>query len=379
MAQSLTFLCVTSYFKGNDFLRACKEAGNTVLLLTAKKLEHKPWAGDCIDDFFFVEEKGENGIDLQELVEGLALMMRTRKIDRVVALDDFDVEKVALLREQFRLPGMGQSTARYFRDKLAMRIKAAEAGIRVPGFSALFNDGEINEFIEACPPPWMIKPRSEVSAAGIVKLHTPEELWKVIRSLGDRRHEYLVEQYKPGEVYHVDALSVNGQVVFSWVSQYLSPPFDIIREKGIFRSATVAFESTEAHALETLAVDVLKAFGMQNSASHTEAIRCHEDGHFYFLETSSRVAGAHLVEMVEASSGVNLWREWAKLETAVASGEVYRIPRTKREFSGIVLSLSRNENVDMTPFDAPEVVWQLDDPHQVGVIVASNSREPRSS
>ncbi len=184
-----------------------------------------------------------------------------------------------------------------------------------------------------------------------------------------------MEQFKPGDVFHIDALSVNGQAVFTWVSHYLSPPFDVIQEEGIFRSATVAFNSPEAHALETLAVDVLKAFGMQNSASHTEAIRCPDDGHYYFLETSSRVGGDYLAEMVEASSGVNLWKEWARLETAAAKGEVYPIPRTKRAFSGIVLSLSKHEKPENFLFDAPEVVWQPAEPFRVGCIVASQSRE----
>lgn len=375
MAHPLTFLCVTTYFKGNDFLRSCKETGNSVLLLTAKKLENKPWAREYIDELFFLEEQEDGVHGLGEMVKGLAHIMRTRKIDRVVALDDFDVEKAALIREQFRLPGMGQSTARYFRDKLAMRIKASEAGIRVPGFAALFNDQEIDAFIREYPAPWMIKPRSEASAAGIQKLHTAAELWEAIGLLGDKRHEYLVEQFKPGDVYHIDALSVKGQAVFTWVSHYLAPPFDVVHNDGIFRSVTVTFDSTEAYALETLAVDVLKAFGMQNSASHTEAIRCHDDGHYYFLETSSRVGGAHLSEMVEASSGINLWKEWAKLETAVARGEVYVLPRTKRDYSGIIISLSRHEWPDLSPFEDAEVVWKMEQEHHVGCVVASKSRE----
>ena len=143
----LTFLCVSTFFKGNDFLRACKEAGNTVYLLTAKKLENREWVRDAIDEFFFLEENEHGSYDMQHVVAGLAHVMHSRPIDRIVALDDFDVEKAALLRESFRIPGMGQTTARYFRDKLAMRTKAAEAGIRVPGFSALFNDAAITDFI----------------------------------------------------------------------------------------------------------------------------------------------------------------------------------------------------------------------------------------
>lgn len=374
MSQSLTFLCVTTYFKGNDFLKACKEAGNTVLLLTAKKLETKPWLRECIDEFFYIEEQGHNVVNPQDMILGLAYVMRGRKIDRIVALDDFDVEKAALLRESFRIPGMGQTTARYFRDKLAMRMKAKEAGIRVPGFTALFNNEEINEFVKKYPAPWMIKPRSEASAAGIRKLHDVEALWDAINSLGDQRHEYLVEQFKPGDVYHVDALSVQGRVVFIWASQYLAPPFDVAHGGGIFRSATVVFDSPEQHALETVTVDILNAFGMQNSASHTEVIRSHEDGHYYFLETSSRVGGAHLADMVEAASGINLWSEWAKLETAVALGYAYKVPKIKRIYSGIIISLSKHQWPDMAPFNDPEVVWNMNEEFHVGCIVASSSR-----
>ena len=356
-------------------MRACKEQGNTVYLLTAKKIADKPWVRDSIDEFFYVEENAHGYYDMHDVVAGLAHVMRDRPVDRIVALDDFDVEKAALLREHFRIPGMGQTTARYFRDKLAMRTKAAEAGIRVPGFSGLFNDKAINDFIATNPGPWMIKPRSEASATGIKKLHTEHDLWEAIHSLGDRRHEYLVEQFKPGHVYHVDSLTLNGRVIFAWNSQYLAPPFDVAHGGGIFRSVTVPFDSAEWHALETMAVDVLKAFGLKHSASHTEVIRCHDDGHYYFLETSSRVGGAHLSNMVEASSGINLWKEWARLETAVARGADFKLPRVQRDYSGIVISLARQQWPDMSPFNAPEVVWRMEDEYHVGCVIRSKSRE----
>ncbi|WP_149239984.1 ATPase [Dyadobacter sp. 32] len=375
MGRPLTFLCISTYFKGNDFLKACKEEGNTVYLVTNKKLETKPWVRDHIDEFFYVEENEAGEYDMNQIINGLAYVMRTRPVDRVVALDDFDVEKATHLREYFRIPGMGQTTGRYFRDKLAMRTKAAESGILVPGFSALFNDEAINAFIEKYPGPWMIKPRSEASATGIKKMHNAAELWQTILDLGDKRHAYLVEQFKPGDVYHVDSISYNSRVIFSWNSKYLAPPFDVAHGGGIFRSVTVPFDSSEEHALETLAVDVLKAFGLRHSASHTEVIRCHDDGKYYFLETSSRVGGANLSEMVEASSGINLWKEWAKMETAEAKGENYKLPPVRKDYSGIIISLARQEWPDLSVFNDPEIVWQMDEPYHVGLVVRSPSRE----
>jgi hypothetical protein len=132
----MTFLCISCYFKGVPFLRACKEAGNTVYLLTSKQLDQDPWPWDSIDEVFYMDNDSNSPENLGNLAKGVAWMMQDRQVDRIVALDDFDVEKASYLREEFRLPGMGQTTARYFRDKLAMRIRAREAGIAVPDFHA---------------------------------------------------------------------------------------------------------------------------------------------------------------------------------------------------------------------------------------------------
>ncbi|MBL7827535.1 MAG: ATPase [Saprospiraceae bacterium] len=370
------FLCIASYFKGNDFLRGMKAAGATVYLLTSKKHEDKAWAREAIDDIFYVQENAENEWDMNDVIAGMGWLMRNKKIDRIVALDDFDVEKGALLREYFRIPGMGQTTAYHFRDKLAMRIEARDAGIPVPGFSALFNDDEINQFVKNYPGPWIVKPRGQASATGMKKVHTADELWAHLKSLTDKRHEYLVEQFKPGDVYHVDALTLDGKVIFSRASKYLSTPFDVAHGGGIFRSVTVPFGSDDDKKLLKLNEDVMEAFGMQYSASHTEFIKTHETGEFIFLETSSRVGGAHLAEMVEASSGINLWYEWARLEAAVAANTKYQLPKVRKDHAGIIVSLTRQEWPDTSRFNDPEIVWRMTDKeYHIGLIVQTAKQE----
>ena len=366
-----TFLCVSGYFKGEEFLRACKAAGNTVYLVTSKKLEHKPWPRESIDEIFYMQEDEEGNWHLEDLIGGTAYLMRSRKIDRFVSLDDFDVEKVAALREHFRIPGMGQTTARYFRDKLAMRVKAQSAGIRVPAFSPLFNDADIHEYTQRVSPPWVVKPRGEASATGISKVYSSEQLWDVLHKLGDRRHQYLIEQFKPGDVYHSDAITINGKVLFVRNSKYLATPMEVAHGGGVFRSITLPFGGKEDKALQRMNSAVLKGFGMQYSASHTEFIRCHDDGEYYFLETSSRVGGAHLAEMVEASSGINLWREWAKIESAIGNATEYILPEVRNDYAGIIISLSRFERPDHSSFTDPEIVWRIDKDHHIGFIVRS--------
>jgi hypothetical protein len=368
--KSLNFLCITTYFKGEPFLESCKAAGNNVYLLTKKNLEHEPWPWHAIDDVFFIEEWNQKDIE-----KGIAYKFRTIKFDHFVALDDFDVEKVALLREHFRIPGMGRTTAHYFRDKLAMRMKSKSEGVNVPKFTALFYNDEINDFAESVPAPWLLKPRMEASATGIKKLHSKEELWQVVNDLGDQRDNYLIEKFAPGDVFHVDGLNVDGTVVFARVSKYLATPFDVAHGGGIFRSATSEIGSDVEKGLQKMNVDVMKAFGMQSGASHTEFIQSRETGELFFLETSSRVGGANLAEMVAFASGVDLWGEWAKIEVAKIRKQTYKLPIIHNKYAGIVVSLSRFEHPDTSSFLDSEIVWKMDKKWHIGLIVVSDSSE----
>src|SRR5262245_61850288 len=170
----MTFLCLAGYFKGNRFLETLKAEGCTVYLLTIESALGERWARHACDDVFAVK----NFHDRRGLVNAVSYLTRSHKIDRIVALHDFDGLVAGFLREHLRLTdtGHGESAARLFRDKLAMRLKAREIGVRIPDFSPLFNDDDVRDFLARVPPPWLVKPRSEASAAGIRKLHTPDEV-----------------------------------------------------------------------------------------------------------------------------------------------------------------------------------------------------------
>jgi biotin carboxylase len=367
-----TFLCISNYFKGNAFLIALKEAGNTVFLITTEKLKESPWPFDKIDDVFYMPGQDLDW-DMELLLVGVAGIMKSRKIDAIVALDDYDVEKATFLRENLRIPGMGQTTGRYFRDKLAMRKKAQQAGVLVPEYSSLFNDEDINTFADTVAPPWVLKPRSEASAHGIIKVHNKDSLWENIHELGDNRIRYLVEQFKPGDVYHADSLNLEGKTLFCTASRYLATPMEISQGGGIFRSANIAYGSEDEKALKKANQEVMKAFGMKSGAAHTEFIKSKEDGKFYFLETSSRVGGAHLAEMVEAATGINLWTEWAKIEDSISKEEKYSLPKVNKGYAGIVLTLSKYQNPDLSSFNDPEICFSVPLDYHAGLIVRSKN------
>ena len=355
---------------------SAKAAGHHVYLLTSSQLDKSPWPWDSLDDIFYMVEDNHGLWNRDHLIAGLSHKMQSMKFDILVALDDFDVEHVAYLREYFRIPGMGETTARYFRDKLAMRIKAQSEGINVPVFTSLFHDADIHDYTQRVPPPWIVKPRMQASAAGIKKVYNTDELWQHLNYLGHSRHEYLLEQFAPGDVYHVDSLTHDGKVVFASVSRYLDTPLDVAHGGGIFRSVTLEKDTEDYKQLQKLNEDVMKVFGMQYSASHSEFIKGKEDGLYYFLETSSRVGGAHIAEMVEFASGINLWKEWAKIEIAANTKKPYKLPKIIKDgHAGIIVSLSRYKEPDTSEFKDKEIVWRMKKEYHIGLILQAKNQK----
>jgi hypothetical protein len=366
----LTVLCLASFFKGNRFFQRLHEEGCYVILITSDKFKDEAWAREYIHEFHSVASFS----DREGLLNGIAWLFRNRRIDRLVALDDFDVEVGASLREHFRLPGMGDTAARFFRDKLAMRMKAKELGIRVPRFTPVFHHPDVAKFLEEVPAPWLIKPRSEASAVGIKKLKSVDEAWATIHELGDRQSHHVLEQMIPGDLYHVDSLVQDGRIVFAEVGHYGRPLLEVAHEGGIYVTRTQRRDSKEARMLLESNTAVLEGFGHRRGASHTEFIIGRDDGLPYFIETSARVGGANISEVVEAATGVNLWSEWAKLEVE-GEGFAYKAPRVREEFAGVVISLARDEYPDTSSFTDPEIVDRLRKKNHIGLVVRSPKQE----
>jgi biotin carboxylase len=367
--MALTLLCIATYRKGDEFLRECRRQGCRVLLLTEEKLRDSDWPREAIDAFYYVRRD----MPAEDIRKGAAHMARTEQLDRIVALDDFDVELAAMLREYLLVPGMGETTARAFRDKLTMRHRARSAGISCPAFVHALNHAEIAEWTRQIAPPWVLKPRSQAAALGIRKLHSTGELWRAVDGLGDGHADYLIEQFIAGDVYHVDSIVFDRLVRFAVASRYRNTPWTVAHEGGIFVTRTLPAGDPAAGALLAINARVLDSFGLVRGASHTEFILA-QDGRWHFLETSARVGGAYIVDVVEAATGLNLWKEWVKTETAGESG-AYDPPPARGDCAGIVLSLARQETPDTSAYTDPEVVLRIRKPHHAGLIVASPSAE----
>jgi biotin carboxylase len=368
MSESIapTVLCITTYEKGQEFMRECKRMGCRVLLLTAEKLRDADWPRESLDDTFYLPE----ALPLSDIVQSVTHLARTHKIDRIVALDEYDMETAATLREHLRIPGMGLTTMRYFRDKLAMRMRALDRGVRVPDFVPVFHPQDVRYYMEHVAGPWVLKPRQEASAIGITKIHAAEEIWPVLDQLGDKQSSFLLEKFVPGTVYHVDSVVSENEIVFANVSQYGKPPMNVAQGGGIFTTYGVPRGSDADVGLREINRDLIAALGLLRGVAHAEFIHANADGHFYFLECAARVGGAYINEMVEAATGIDLWREWARIEVAGGNG-TYRLPAVRQDYAGVILSLARQDDPDTSAYDDAEVFLRIKRHHHAGLVLKS--------
>jgi biotin carboxylase len=371
MTETARIFCLSTYEKGQAFLEECAALGCRVVLLTVEKHKNGDWPKAILEDFVTMPE----GLSLEQVTNTVTYLARSKRFDRLVALDEFDMETVAHLREHMRIPGMSRTLTSHFRDKLVMRFEAQQAGALVPEFTRVLVHSELREWMERVPAPWVLKPRSEASAIGIKKMLSADDVWRTLEQLGDRQSYYVLERFVPGGIFHVDSVVSEGQIVFASVSGYGKPPMQVMHEGGVFTTRILERESPAARTLVEMNGRLIPALGLVRGVTHAEYIRGHKDGQFYFLEAAARVGGAFIADVVEAATGVNLWREWARIEVAALRGTKYEVPEPRALYAGSVLCLAKTADPDTRMFEAPEIVLRLKKHHHAGLIVRSEDPE----
>ncbi len=370
-------VCIASEFKGNEFLEEAQAAGWFVTLLTREDLSYSDWSWTSLNELRTVEPNAKEEDYLREVIN----ISVKRKIDHVVGLDEFDVLPAARAREYLQVfKGMSRSHALRFRDKLTMRNIAADAGVRCPEFSGVFSTIEVNEYLNKTEAPWIVKPRTEVSAFGIKKCDSKEEVWKVLNELENREtwrdhpSKFLIEKFLAGDVYHVDSIVVDGRIVASCVSKYGTTPFNVAHGGGVFTTSVIDYDSEERKELETINEKLHRAMNHNRGVSHAEYLRSEEDGKFYLVEIAARVGGAYIANVIENARGFNLWREWGKIETA-SEDSPYSPPKVNYGYAGIAIALATDDEPDTSKYDDEEIVFRVNKPKHVGLVVASDSKE----
>ena len=278
-------------------------------------------------------------LDEPDVVARVHAWMRGREVDRVLANWEVLVLTAARLRERFGLPGMSLDTVRGFRDKQLMKERLTAAGLRVPRAQRVRTVAEAKAAAQNIGYPLILKPIDGAGSADTYRLDSAEQLPDVLAAMR-RVPEASCEEFIEGEELTFDTVCIAGKPAFMNVCQYLPPPL-IARTQEWISPAIITVRDLQQPNLANgikLGLGVLDALKMGDGFTHMEWFR-KADGEAVFGEIGCRPGGAHLVDQMNYTCDIDLFREWAR----VSCWGTFNAPTERKYNVAIVFKRARGQ------------------------------------
>jgi biotin carboxylase len=251
-------------------------------------------------------------MDEADVIERASRWLRGRNIDQVLCSWEPLVLLAARIRERWGVPGMSVDTVLGFRDKQLMKERVAAAGLRVPHSSRVRTRKEAWVAAEKVGFPLIVKPIAGAGSADTHRVDSTSGLDSVLDSL-QHVQEVSVEEFIDGEEFTYDTICIGGKPVYENLLQYLPRPLEM-RTKEWLSPIQITIRDMEQPALASglaLGRGVLGALGMGTGFTHMEWYR-KSNGEAVFGEIACRNGGACLVDQMNFTSDIDLFREWAR-------------------------------------------------------------------
>jgi len=251
-------------------------------------------------------------LDENDVVERVSAWVRGKQIDRIESNWEIMVLTAARLRERLGVPGMSVDAVRGFRDKQLMKERVAAAGLRVPQSARVRTSAEAQAAAEKFGFPLVLKPISGAGSADTYRIDSKRDLETV---LGRTQHvtEASVEEFVDGEEFTFDTVSIKGKPAYANVAQYLPRPLIARSNEWISPVITTVRNLGQPALSDGIALGrrVLTALGMGTGFTHMEWFK-KPNGEVVFGEIGCRPGGAHLVDQMNYTCDIDLFREWAR-------------------------------------------------------------------
>ncbi|MER7208980.1 ATP-grasp domain-containing protein [Streptosporangium sp. NPDC000239] len=249
--------------------------------------------------------------DQAALEQAVLDMHRDAPFSAVLAGCDFHVPATARLAAALGLTGLRPETVEEVRDKVLMRARSAEAGLRTPRFAQVTSLTELEQAAEHVGYPCVIKP---AGSSGSIHVSRANE-WAELRAAFDRlsadqsldlgrplEHRAIVEEYIAGPEFSADGYVAEGRTTVVALTRKLLGPEPAFVEIG---HLTPADESVEVTAqIEKYVRAVVDAVHLTVGAFHCE-LRMTPDGPV-LIEIAARLPGDRIVDLVHLATGVSL-------------------------------------------------------------------------
>jgi biotin carboxylase len=254
-------------------------------------------------------------MDEEDVMARVQSWLRGRSIDHVLANWEPLVILAARMRERFGLPGMSVDTVRGFRDKQLMKERVAAAGLRVPRAQRVRSVKDVWSALEVTGYPAIIKPISGAGSADTYKVESAADMQRVLPQM-QHVTEAICEEFIEGEEYTYDTAAIEGVPAYESVTRYMPNALEM-RSIEWISPIMLSIRDLEQPHIRTgmeLGRSVLRALGMGDGMTHMEWFR-KPDGEVVFGEVACRPGGACVVDLMNYTSDIDLFREWARVAT----------------------------------------------------------------
>ncbi|HVJ93229.1 MAG TPA: ATP-grasp domain-containing protein [Labilithrix sp.] len=278
-------------------------------------------------------------MDEDDVIERVTTWLRGTSVDRVLSNWEPLVILAARMRERWGVPGMSVDTVRGFRDKQLMKERVRAAGLRVPRSRRVVTEAETRAAAEEIGYPLVLKPIAGAGSADTYKVTSDRELETVLSAMRGVP-EASCEEYIEGEEFTFDTICVGGKPVYENVAAYLPKPLEMRTLEWVSPVIITVRDMAQPKLQGGIALGrkVLEALRMGDGFTHMEWYLTPK-GEAVFGEIGCRPGGAHIVDQMNYTSDIDLFREWARVSCYGTFSE-----RAPRKYNvGIVFKRARGE------------------------------------
>jgi Carbamoyl-phosphate synthase L chain, ATP binding domain len=246
---------------------------------------------------------------------------RGHRVTRIIACQERDIERAAMFRSMFGLPGQTHPGELPFRNKILMKRAVMARGVPVTEHRPVECAADIYAFAEAYGFPVVIKPQDGAGSFGVRILRTRDSLERYL----DEEFRYsevtqpnlMAEAYVSETMYHVDGLVIDGNLVYAWPSRYMYALAVFEGDTAGRLDVTLDADDPVTGELVEMTERVLAALECPSSFPFHAEIFEAPDGRLIFNEIGARTGGAAQRDVQRALFGIDPTQWWVRAQAGL--------------------------------------------------------------
>ncbi len=350
----MNVIFVEPFFPNNqrEFVRGLVQAGATVIGIGESPQDS---LDDQLREWMLDYIQVSSVCDEAAMTSAVKFVQSKLWVDRMEATVEAHIMPIAKVREACSIPGISVETSFLCRDKPAMKQVLRDAEIPCAQSIGSGDTAQIHQFANEVGYPLIIKPRSGAGASGTFKVTNEGELNSaLVQSNVGSGGDVAVEEFIEGHEGFYDTITVNGVVVFEFITHYYPNVLEAMRNRWIAPQfiTTNRVDSVEDYdELKKMGRRVNEALKIGTSATHMEWFFGPKG--LKFSEIGCRPPGVKAWDLYNSANDIDLYHQWA---LAVTHGKTSATP--SRQFSAGIIALRPDSDGHISGISGTEEIEQ---------------------